>query len=57
MADKASATATGCTWPGTDPLYMAYHDTDWGVPEYDDRALFEKLVLVDHNFAKAGKFS
>jgi DNA-3-methyladenine glycosylase I len=27
----------------TDPLYVAYHDTDWGVPEYDDRALFEKL--------------
>jgi DNA-3-methyladenine glycosylase I len=34
-----------CPWPGTDPLYLAYHDTDWGVPEFDDRALFEKLVL------------
>jgi len=34
-----------CTWPGTDPLYVAYHDEEWGVPEYDDRALFEKLVL------------
>ena len=34
-----------CWWPGTDPLYVAYHDTDWGVPEYDDRALFEKLIL------------
>jgi DNA-3-methyladenine glycosylase I len=34
-----------CHWPGTDPLYVAYHDTEWGVPEYDDRALFEKLVL------------
>jgi DNA-3-methyladenine glycosylase I len=34
-----------CPWPGTDPLYVAYHDTDWGVPEYDSRALFEKLVL------------
>src|SRR6476659_11101777 len=34
-----------CFWPGTDPLYVAYHDTDWGVPEYDDRALFEKLLL------------
>jgi DNA-3-methyladenine glycosylase I len=34
-----------CPWPGTDPLYLAYHDTEWGVPEYDDRALFEKLVL------------
>jgi DNA-3-methyladenine glycosylase I len=34
-----------CWWPGTDPLYVAYHDTDWGVPEGDDRALFEKLIL------------
>src|SRR5205814_5654647 len=34
-----------CPWPGEDPLYMAYHDTEWGVPEYEDRALFEKLIL------------
>ena len=34
-----------CGWCGTDPLYMAYHDTEWGVPEWDDRALFEKLIL------------
>jgi DNA-3-methyladenine glycosylase I len=34
-----------CPWPGNDPFYIAYHDTDWGVPEFDDRALFEKLVL------------
>ncbi len=34
-----------CDWCGTDPLYVHYHDTDWGVPEYDDRALFEKLLL------------
>nr|WP_029005043.1 DNA-3-methyladenine glycosylase I [Azorhizobium doebereinerae] len=34
-----------CGWCGTDPLYVAYHDTEWGVPERDDRALFEKLVL------------
>ncbi len=34
-----------CPWPGTDPFYVAYHDTDWGVPEYDSRALFEKLIL------------
>jgi DNA-3-methyladenine glycosylase I len=34
-----------CPWPGTDPLYVAYHDLEWGVPEYDDRALYEKLVL------------
>lgn len=34
-----------CAWCGTDPLYVAYHDEEWGVPEFDDRALFEKLVL------------
>jgi DNA-3-methyladenine glycosylase I len=34
-----------CAWCGTDPLYVAYHDTEWGVPEYDPRALWEKLVL------------
>src|SRR6202045_5381785 len=34
-----------CPWPQQDPLYVAYHDTEWGVPEYDDRALYEKLVL------------
>jgi DNA-3-methyladenine glycosylase I len=34
-----------CAWPGTDPLYISYHDEEWGVPEWDDRALYEKLVL------------
>jgi DNA-3-methyladenine glycosylase I len=34
-----------CPWSGRDPLYVAYHDTEWGVPERDDRALFEKLIL------------
>jgi DNA-3-methyladenine glycosylase I len=34
-----------CPWPGEDPFYVAYHDDEWGVPEYDDRALFEKLIL------------
>ena len=34
-----------CWWPGEDPLYVAYHDQEWGVPEYDPRALYEKLVL------------
>jgi len=34
-----------CPWPKQDPLYVAYHDEEWGMPEYDDRALFEKLVL------------
>jgi DNA-3-methyladenine glycosylase I len=45
---KANDHADGlprCTWPGQDPLYVAYHDQEWGVPEYDDRALYEKLVL------------
>jgi DNA-3-methyladenine glycosylase I len=36
---------TRCGWPGDDPLYLSYHDTEWGVPEYDSRALYEKLVL------------
>jgi DNA-3-methyladenine glycosylase I len=36
---------TRCHWPSNDPLYLAYHDEEWGVPEYDDRALFEKLLL------------
>jgi DNA-3-methyladenine glycosylase I len=36
---------TRCTWPGTDPLYIAYHDEEWGVPLHDDRRLFEMLVL------------
>jgi DNA-3-methyladenine glycosylase I len=34
-----------CPWCGTDPIYVAYHDEEWGVPEFDDRALFEKLIL------------
>ncbi|MGO9702248.1 MAG: DNA-3-methyladenine glycosylase I [Xanthobacteraceae bacterium] len=34
-----------CPWPKDDALYLAYHDEEWGVPEYDDRALYEKLVL------------
>jgi DNA-3-methyladenine glycosylase I len=34
-----------CPWAGNDPLYRAYHDEEWGVPEYDDRALYEKLIL------------
>jgi DNA-3-methyladenine glycosylase I len=34
-----------CPWAGTDPLYVAYHDEEWGVPEWDDRALYEKLML------------
>jgi DNA-3-methyladenine glycosylase I len=34
-----------CPWPGHDPAYLAYHDEEWGVPERDSRALFEKLLL------------
>ena len=36
---------TRCWWPGDDPLYLSYHDSEWGVPEFDSRALYEKLVL------------
>jgi DNA-3-methyladenine glycosylase I len=36
---------TRCPWAGSDPLYLAYHDREWGVPLRDDRALFEMLVL------------
>ena len=36
---------TRCTWCGNDPLYMEYHDTEWGVPVYDDATLFEFLML------------
>ena len=34
-----------CPWCGTDPLYVAYHDQEWGVPVHDDRQLFELLIL------------
>ncbi|MBT3533557.1 MAG: DNA-3-methyladenine glycosylase I [Rhodospirillaceae bacterium] len=34
-----------CAWCGEDPFYVAYHDEEWGVPEWDDQALFEKLIL------------
>jgi len=38
-------TLVRCPWAGTDPLYVAYHDTEWGVPSHDDRHLFEMLLL------------
>jgi DNA-3-methyladenine glycosylase I len=38
-------TVTRCEWAGDDPLYVAYHDEEWGVPVYDDRLLFEFLIL------------
>ena len=34
-----------CIWCGDDPIYVSYHDTEWGVPEHDDQALYEKLCL------------
>lgn len=34
-----------CEWPGADPLYLAYHDEEWGVPVHDDRRLFEMVIL------------
>ena len=46
--DKALAHPDGrmrCPWPGRDPLYIAYHDDEWGRAERDSRALFEKFVL------------
>jgi len=45
MSTAKAVKVSRCSWPGEDPLYVAYHDEEWGVPEYDDRALFEKLLL------------
>jgi DNA-3-methyladenine glycosylase I len=45
LAPSAGDGKPRCPWPGSDPLYIAYHDEEWGVPERDGRALFEKLVL------------
>jgi DNA-3-methyladenine glycosylase I len=36
---------TRCGWSGDEPIYVAYHDEEWGVPEWDDQALYEKLIL------------
>ncbi len=41
----ASGEVCRCPWPGTDPLYVRYHDEEWGVPKTDDRAFFEKMIL------------
>ena len=38
-------TKTRCTWCGTDPLYVEYHDKEWGKPVYDDATIFEFLIL------------
>jgi DNA-3-methyladenine glycosylase I len=42
---KAARELERCAWPGQDPLYLAYHDREWGVPVHNDRRLFEFLVL------------
>ena len=34
-----------CKWAGSDPLYLAYHDEEWGIPEHDENRLFEMLIL------------
>lgn len=45
MNNEASSGLTRCGWCGNDPLYIKYHDTEWGVPVTDDRSLFEFLIL------------
>ncbi|WP_394822923.1 DNA-3-methyladenine glycosylase I [Pendulispora albinea] len=40
-----SETLKRCAWPTADPLYLRYHDEEWGVPQHDERKLFEMLVL------------
>ncbi len=40
MAEKVR-----CFWAGDDPVYIAYHDEEWGVPVHDERRLFEMLIL------------
>src|SRR5690606_26185818 len=41
----ASSEPERCSWAGTDPIYVKYHDEEWGVPVHDDRKLFEFLIL------------
>lgn len=41
----STTSLTRCAWCGTDPLYVAYHDEEWGVPQHDDRKLFEAVIL------------
>jgi len=43
--EKIDLEPARCAWAGSDPLYVAYHDTEWGVPVHDDRRLFEFLIL------------
>src|SRR5437867_13096921 len=45
MMPPMAGAVTRCEWCGTDPLYVSYHDEEWGVPVDDDRKLFEFLIL------------
>jgi DNA-3-methyladenine glycosylase I len=45
MPTQLTQAPTRCAWAGQDPLYVAYHDDEWGVPVHDDRTLFEFLIL------------
>ncbi|MGI8643278.1 MAG: DNA-3-methyladenine glycosylase I [Thermomicrobiales bacterium] len=45
MSTPAADDLPRCPWAGTDPLYVAYHDEEWGVPCHDDQQLFERLIL------------
>jgi len=45
MSTKLPSTKTRCGWCGEDPLYVKYHDEEWGKPVYDDHTLFEFLIL------------
>ena len=45
MAKVGAGATARCPWCGTDPLYVAYHDSEWGMPVHDDRLLFEFLTL------------
>ena len=40
-----TTTKKRCAWAGSDPLYVHYHDNEWGIPEHDDQTLFEMLIL------------
>ncbi len=42
---KTKDSVVRCSWAGTDPLYIKYHDEEWGKPVYDDKILFEFLLL------------
>lgn len=45
MSNSANTAASRCAWAGSDALYHCYHDEEWGVPCFDDRRLFEFLIL------------